>query len=216
MKKALRLDIVSDVSCPWCVIGYYALAQALENMAGKIEADIEWQPFELNPQMPVAGQAIDEHLREKYGSTPAQSAQTHQTITERGAALGFQFDFQRQGRIYNTFDAHRLLQWVARERQTALQLALFELYFTRGGNPSDHDELLATVGSIGLDPAEAGTILESKQYHNRVRSRQSHYRSLGVNSVPTVIINDRYSLVGGHPVATFEQALNDLLASGDH
>ena len=211
MGNRLKLDIVSDVSCPWCVIGYKSLEQALNNLADVVKAEIHWQPFELNPNMPKEGQEIHEHLQGKYGSTPEESDKNHQMITERGANLGFQFNFQANGRIYNTFDAHRLLHWAGKTgKQTELKLALFNLYFHDGGNPSDHADLLTAVKQINLDVEEATAILKSDQYADVVREREHHYRELGISSVPTFIINEKYSIVGGHPIETFEKALRDI------
>ncbi|TVO75853.1 DsbA family oxidoreductase [Sedimenticola selenatireducens] len=213
MAHPLKLDIVSDVSCPWCVIGYKSLEQALRELSGEIEADITWQPFELNPNMPLEGQDIHQHLQEKYGSTLKQIDENHQMITQRGAELGFQFNFQQNGRIYNTFDAHRLLHWARYEgNQTDLKLALFKLYFTDNGNPSKQSDLLKCVERVGLPVEAAKAILDSDEYAERVREKEQHFRSLEINSVPTIIINDHYSIVGGHPVETFKTTLREVVS----
>src|SRR5690242_8701334 len=135
----MRIDFVSDVSCPWCVIGLKSLQQALQTLGSDIEADIHFQPFELNPGMGPTGQDMTEHLTEKYGSTEAQQEQARDMLRQRGAALGFTFDMGKRGRIYNTFDAHRLLHWAEEQgRQLALKEKLFEAYFTKGENPGAH------------------------------------------------------------------------------
>lgn len=216
MVRQLKLDIVSDVSCPWCVIGFKSLEQALKELSGEIEADITWQPFELNPNMPEEGQDIHQHLQEKYGSTLKQIDENHQMITQRGADLGFQFDFQKNGRIFNTFDAHRLLHWARyEEHQTDLKMALFNCYFSENGNPSNHADLLQCVERAGLSSETAKSILSSDKYADKVREKEQHFRSLGISSVPTIIINDKYSIVGGHPVETFKTTLREV-ASGDN
>lgn len=211
MNKKLKLDIVSDVSCPWCIIGYRALTQALESLAPNISANIHWQPFELNPNMPVQGQYIVEHITEKYGISVEQTEQNRSIIRERGLALGYHFSHQHDSRIYNTFDAHRLLHWAAESgKQTALKLALFDLYFKQNGDPSNHQQLLTVVESVDLDVHTAQKILDTNQYESQVRQRQSFYQQHGISSVPAVIINDKHLISGGQPVEVFEQALKEI------
>ena len=213
MTTQLKIDIVSDISCPWCIIGYQALSQALSNVAPNIQADITWQPFELNPQMPKEGQDITEHITQKYGISVQQSEQNRAAIRERGLSVGYEFGNRGGGRIYNTFDAHRLLHWAhGLGKQTALKLALFDLYFQQSGDPSDHRQLLAVVESIGLDVAEAKLILDSDKYTTDVRKQQQYYQSAGVSSVPAVIVNDKHLISGGQPTETFEQALKQIAA----
>jgi predicted DsbA family dithiol-disulfide isomerase len=211
MTTQLKIDIVSDVSCPWCIIGYQALNQALSNLAPDIQADITWRPFELNPQMPQEGQEITEHITQKYGITVEQSEQNRAAIRERALEVGYEFGNRGGGRIYNTFDAHRLLHW-AHElgKQTGLKLALFDLYFQQSGNPSDHQQLLSVVESLGLDVAEAKQILDSDKYMVDVRKQQQFYQSAGVSSVPAVIVNDKHLISGGQPTEVFEKALKQI------
>jgi predicted DsbA family dithiol-disulfide isomerase len=209
--KNLKIDIVSDVSCPWCIIGYQALNQALVNLTPNIQADITWQPFELNPEMPKEGQDISEHITQKYGITVEQSDQNRDAIRDRGLSVGYEFGNRGGGRIYNTFDAHRLLHWAhERGKQTELKLALFDMYFQQSGNPSDHQQLLSVVKKIGLDVAEAKQILNTDMYTADVRKLQQHYQSAGVSSVPAVIVNDKHLISGGQPTEIFEQALKKI------
>jgi len=211
MTTPITIDFVSDVSCPWCVIGLKALEQALANMTEEVDADIRFQPFELNPKMPPEGQDLDEHLLQKYGATPEQFAGTRQAIRERGEELGFTFHMDRRDRIYNTFDAHRLLHWAeAQGRQLELKHALFRAYFTEGLNPGARDVLLQAAEDVGLDTAEAAAILESDDYAEDVRERQRYYHSLGIDSVPAVIVNEKYLIQGGQPASVFEQALREI------
>ncbi|MEH6443175.1 MAG: DsbA family oxidoreductase [Oceanospirillaceae bacterium] len=211
MAIKLKLDIVSDISCPWCIIGYQALQQALTALAPNITADISWEPFELNPTMPVEGQDIVEHITEKYGISVAQTEQNRAMIQQRGLDLGYEFSNRDKGRIYNTFDAHRLLFWAKQfGKQTELKLALFDLYFQQSGDPSNHQQLLTVIGSVGLDIEQAKQILNSTQYEPEVRERQSFYRSQGVDSVPAVIINDKHLISGGQPAEVFEQAFREI------
>ncbi|WP_416307895.1 DsbA family oxidoreductase [Neptunicella sp. SCSIO 80796] len=211
--QQLKIDIVSDVSCPWCIIGYQGLQLALEELQDSIQAEIEWHPFELNPTMPAEGQDIVEHITEKYGISVEQSEQNREAIKQRGLTVGYEFGHRGGGRIYNTFDAHRLLDWAKQHsKQTELKLALFDLYFKQGGNPSDHAQLLETVESVGLPVDEAKAILGSDDYTQQVRQQQQQYQQMGISSVPAFIINNKYLLSGGQPPASFKQALQDIAA----
>ncbi|HEY6642415.1 DsbA family oxidoreductase [Povalibacter sp.] len=213
MTTQLKIDFVSDVSCPWCVVGLRSLEQALQRIGDAVTADIHFQPFELNPQMPAEGQDIAEHIAQKYGSTPEQLARNQEGIRARGAELGFSFNMEKRGRIYNTFDAHRLLHWAELEgHQSALKNALFTAYFTDGRNPSDREVLVDIAASAGLDPARAREVLESDRYAAEVRERQQFYAQHGIRAVPSVIINGQYLIQGGQPVEMFEQALRKIAA----
>jgi len=211
MNKHLTLDIVSDISCPWCIIGYQSLSQALTRLAPNISVDITWQPFELNPGMQKKGQDITEHLTEKYGMSIEQSDKNREMIKQRGLALGYKFGNRGGGRIYNTFDAHRLLHWAkSYDKQTELKLAFFDLYFKSNGNPSDHQQLINVAQSIGLNSQKAQQILGSNEFEQDVRQFQRHYQSMGISSVPAVIINNKHLISGGQPVDVFEQALREI------
>jgi predicted DsbA family dithiol-disulfide isomerase len=211
MPAQLKIDFVSDIACPWCVIGLRALEAALNRIGTTVEAHIHFQPFELNPQMPTGGQDIAEHIAQKYGSSSEQLAKSQEMIRARGADLGFVFDMNKRTRIYNTFDAHRLLHWAETHGvQHALKNALFTAYFTEGRDPSDRDVLIEVAARVGLDAAEARAVLESKQFAREVREREQFYQQQGIHAVPSVIINDRYLIQGGQPVEVFEQALNQI------
>jgi predicted DsbA family dithiol-disulfide isomerase len=209
----MKIDFVSDVSCPWCAIGLEALETAIARLGGDVKAEIHFQPFELNPQMPPGGQDINEHLAEKYGATPAQSEATREMIRARGEAVGFTFAMAKRSRIYNTFDAHRLLHWAEQEsRQLALKHALFKAYFTDGENPGAHEVLIRLAGEVGLDAARAKEILSSGEYAEDVRRQERFYLDQGINAVPAVIVNDRHLIQGGQPAEVFEQALRRIAA----
>jgi predicted DsbA family dithiol-disulfide isomerase len=215
MPRPMQIDFVSDVSCPWCVIGLRGLEQALANVGDLVDAEIHFQPFELNPQMPAEGQDVGEHIREKYGSTPEQSAANRTMIRDRAAELGFTMAMREGSRIYNTFDAHRLLHWAAIEgRQRALKHALFAAYFTDGQNPGDIDILVAAAESAGLDGAAARDVIESGRYADEVRAEERRWLSEGVSAVPAVIIDRKYMISGGQPAAAFERALRSIAAEG--
>lgn len=213
MTAPLKIDFVSDVSCPWCVIGLKSLEQALQQLGSEVTANIHFQPFELNPQMAPEGEDIVEHIAKKYGSTPEQMAASREGIRARGAELGFTFNMEKRGRIYNTFDAHRLLHWAELEgRQVDLKRALFEAYFTDGRNPSDHEVLIGVATRVGLDAQQAREILASDRYAADVRQREQLFGQLGIRAVPSVIVNDKYLIQGGQPAAVFEQALRKIAA----
>src|SRR5690349_8497374 len=176
MPTPIQIDFVSDVSCPWCVVGLKSLQAALERLQGEITAEIRFQPFELNPGMPAEGEDILEHIAAKYGSTVEQIKRNQEGIRARGAELGFVFDMSKRGRIYNTLDAHRLLHWAeGTGKQQALKLALFTAYFTEGRNPSDHQVLEDIAAGVGLDRERARQILSSTEYAKEVRERQQLY-----------------------------------------
>ena len=214
MSARMKLDFVSDVSCPWCAIGLQALLAALDQLRNDIQTDLHFQPFELNPDMGPGGQDIAEHIAQKYGSSLQQFAQSQEMIRTRGAELGFRFDMQKRTRIYNTFDAHRLLHWAGLEgKQLELKQALFAAYFTDGADPSDHGVLARIAAEVGLDVARTREILASDRYATDVRAREEFYRGQGINAVPSIIVNDRHLIEGGHSVAVFERVLRELANS---
>ena len=214
MTRPIRIDFVSDVSCPWCAIGLFGLERALERAADAVAAEITFQPFELNPAMPPVGQNIVEHIAQKYGSTPERSAANREMIRGRAAGVGFEMRTSENSRIYNTFDAHRLLHWAAIEgRQKELKHALFEAYFTDQRDPSDRHVLVDVAARAGLDAERAREVLESGRYAQEVREAEELWRSRGIEGVPAVIIDGRYLISGGHPPEAFEQALREIAAA---
>lgn len=216
MSKTLKIDFVSDVTCPWCAVGLGALEIALGQLKGEVNADIHFQPFELNPHMAAEGQDAGEHLTEKYGSTPEQQAQIRETIRQRGAEVGFEFKREGRGRVWNTFDAHRLLHWAEAEgahgQQPALKKALLKACHGRAENMASHAVLADIAESVGLDRERAEAILASDEFAAEVREREQFYASQGIRSVPAIIINDQYLISGGQPAAVFEQALRQIAA----
>lgn len=213
MPARLRIDFVSDIACPWCVIGLRSLQQALAAIGEGVVAEFHFQPFELNPNMGPEGENVAEHVQKKYGSTPEQSAAARQAIVDRGAALGFQFNYSPQSRIWNTLDAHRLLHWASIEgRQLALKEALFKSNFTEGRPGNDAEALAAAAVEAGLDGARAREILASGEFAREVRAEQEIWRARGVQAVPTIIFNQRWAIQGGQPPEVFERAIRDMLA----
>jgi predicted DsbA family dithiol-disulfide isomerase len=210
----LRIDFVSDISCPWCVIGLKSLEQALTQVSDVAEVELHFHPFELNPQMVPEGEDIGEHLARKYGATEEQGAKTREMIRARGAEVGFRFDMDKRSRIYNTFDAHRLLHWAELQgRQHELKMALFESYFTKGENPSSHEVLARVAGEVGLDASEAADILSGGAYASEVREEEEFFQRQGINAVPAVIINQRHLISGGQPAEIFAKALRQIASA---
>jgi len=207
----LRIDIVSDVVCPWCIIGYKQLQRALAQMEGRFTVDIHWQPFELNPQMPPRGQELREHIALKYGTTPEQSRGARSRLTELGASLGFSFDYFDGMRIYNTFLAHQLLYWAAHTgKQTELKLALFEAFFSRRENVGDPNMLALIATRAGLDQQQALEVLESGRYAQEVRREQAHWLDKEVHAVPMFYFNDSFPVPGAQEAQTFVRVLEKL------
>jgi predicted DsbA family dithiol-disulfide isomerase len=214
MAATLKIDFVSDIACPWCAVGLGALEQALDQLKGEVQAQLHFQPFELNPNMAPGGQDLSEHLTQKYGSTPEQQAQIRANISARGEEVGFKFNPGGRGRVYNTFTAHRLLHWAGVKgpegSQHALKRALLESYQGRAEAVETNEVLLAVVASVGLDVAEAQNILSSDIYSQEVREIEQFYQQAGIHSVPAVIINDKHLISGGQPAAVFAQALRQI------
>lgn len=207
----LHIDFVSDVVCPWCAIGLASLEQALQRVAGEVQVEIHFRPFELNPQIGDEGEDIAEHLQKKYGMSPAQLAANQEAIRQRGAELGFTFNMDRRSRIYNTFDAHRLLHWAGLEgRQASLKHALLRAYFTEGRNVADHETLQEIAAGVGLPEGRARDILASDDYAQSVRAEERFFLDNGIRAVPAVIIDQRHLISGGQPVEVFESALRQI------
>lgn len=212
----IKIDYVSDIACPWCAVGLGGLEIAIKNLGETIPVEIHFQPFELNPQMPPGGQEVFEHLTQKYGKTVAQVRATQEDIKARAAAVGYPFHPEGRKHVYNTFDAHRLLYWAGLEHGSAaqhrLKRELLVTYFTLAVNLDDQSNLIAAVERAGLDTARADQILKSEEFKNEVRAQQNKYTSLGIHSVPAIIINDQYLLQGAQPPEAFEQALRQIAA----
>jgi predicted DsbA family dithiol-disulfide isomerase len=207
--KTLKIDFVSDVACPWCAVGLNALERALERVGPELTAELHFQPFELNPTMPAEGADTVAYLSNKYGISAQQIAKNQAAIRERGAAVGFSFG--SRPRVWNTFDAHRLLHWAGLQgRQRELKHALLKAYHGDGRNPGAHDVLLELAGALGLDVDAARDVLQSGAYGDEVREAEAMWQQAGIHSVPSIVINDRHLIQGGQPVEVFEQALRQI------
>ncbi|WP_437370587.1 DsbA family oxidoreductase [Maribacter litoralis] len=212
MSEKLKIDIVSDVVCPWCVIGYKRLEKAITELGFEDKVSIEWQPFELNPGMPPEGQDLTEHIAEKYGSTLEQQQASQQNMTEIGEELGFKFDYFEGMRMANTFDAHVLLEY-AKDfgKQTQLKLRLMNSFFNERQDVSDRAVLKQALLDVGLNADEALAKLDNEEARYEVRNKQGQWKNMGVNSVPTIVFNMKSAVTGAQPVDTFKQVLTDLV-----
>ena len=223
MPKTLRIDFVSDIVCPWCVVGLGGLEAALGRLAGEgIAAEIVFRPFELNPGMAPEGENIVEHIGRKYGSTPEQSAASRAMIRERAAEVGFDMRLDEASRIWNTFDAHRLLAWAAATAgpagQRALKTALFAAYFTEGRDVSDRAVLAEVAGVLRSGrrmtkeeiEAEAAAVLADGRFADEVRAEQGLWRGRGINAVPAVVVEGKWLITGGQPAGVYEEALRGI------
>jgi predicted DsbA family dithiol-disulfide isomerase len=213
MTKALKIDFVSDVVCPWCVIGLKSLETAIANASDVLTAEITFQPFELNPDMAPEGENVAEHIARKYGADATRSEGTRDLIRNSAAELGFTMATTRDSRIWNTFDCHRLLHWAALEgRQPQLKMALFTAHFTDQKSLADPEVLVDAAVAAGLDGDAARQVLESGAYIAEVRQEERHWREMDIHAVPAIIINDKYLITGGQPVAAFEKVLRRIAA----
>lgn len=212
MSKTIKLDIISDVVCPWCVIGYKHLEAAIEELAIQDKVEIEWQPFELNPDMPAEGEGLREHIARKYGSSREESDQARANITQHGSQYGFQFDFFEEMNMVNTLDAHVLLDFAHQVgKQTELKLRLFSAYFTEHKDVSDREVLIREAESVGIAAEHALAALADEQIRERVKGLEAQWQQMGVSGVPTVVFNRTSALTGAQPQETFKQVLTELL-----
>jgi predicted DsbA family dithiol-disulfide isomerase len=207
----LRIDIVSDVVCPWCIVGFKQLEGAMTRLGDGLALELRWHPFELNPQMPPEGQDLLEHVAEKYGSTQEESLATRAQLTALGQELGFAFCYSDEMRMVNSFRAHQLLHWAGvLGKQHALKLALFEAYFSRQERIDDPAVLAAIAARSGLDPQEAAAVLEDGRYGEAVRESQAFWQQQGIQGVPAMIFQERYLVSGAQGVENYARILQQL------
>lgn len=216
MKDKIKLDIISDVVCPWCIVGYKRLEAAITEMGIEDQVEIEWQPFELNPHMPVEGENVQEHIENKYGASREDQKRSQEQMAAAGEALGFKFDYFDNMKIVNTRDAHVLIEFAKEKgKQTALKLRLITAFFSERKDVSDREVLLKEIEAIGLDSKEALARLENKEAKNEIQTKEAYWQSLGVNSVPTVVFNTKSALTGAQPIEVYKQVLTELLQESE-
>lgn len=204
-----RVNIVSDVVCPWCVIGYHQLARAADETG--VSIDVHWHPFELNPQMAEDGENLREHLAAKYGTTPEGSRKARARLTEMGAALGFEFNYADDMRMVNTFRAHQLIDWAEDKGQAHdMKLALFAAFFTRRENLNDIGVLADVAMGIGLDRDAALAVLESGDRAQIVRDKEQFWTSRGITGVPAMIFDRQHLVTGAQGEDTYRRILTQL------
>ena len=215
MKPSIKIDFVSDVACPWCAVGLGNLEKAIFELQDKANFELHFRPFELNPNMPKGGQDAIEHLTQKYDMSEEQVRENQAQIRARAFEAGFDFHPDGRKRVYNTFDCHRLLTWVAKEydlpKQLALKKELLNSYFCLAVDIDDHANLLEAVSRAGLDLQRAQEVLNGDEFSNEVRDEEKIYTNLGIHSVPSIILNGQYLLQGAQPPESFIQAFESLI-----
>ncbi len=206
----IKLDILSDPICPWCYIGKASLDRALEARPDH-PFEIEWHPFQLNPDMPAEGMDRRKYLETKFGGKHRATA-VYARIAEAAEAAGLPIDFEKIRRTPNTLDAHRVIHWAGLEgRQTAMVAALFRAYFTEGQDIGDVDVLADLAGEVGLDREMIRRLLDGDSDRKDIADRDAHARSRGVTGVPTFVVGYRHALPGAQPPEVWNQAIDEVL-----
>jgi len=209
--KTLQIDLVSDIACPWCAIGYARLEQAMEKLSDELAFTVRWHAFELNPDHGEEGEHILPALAKKYGRSEAEMRATQDNMIRIATELGLNFEKMQERYTCNTFDAHRLVKWAAEHgRQTGLKKALFEAYFGEAQDVSDHEVLASCVEAAGLDVSEARDVLASDQYAQTVREDEAVYQQAGVSAVPAFVVNNRYLISGAQEPETLIKAFREI------
>ncbi|WP_050940314.1 DsbA family oxidoreductase [Vibrio harveyi] len=216
MSNMIKLDIISDVVCPWCIIGYNHLQAAIKELGIEDHIEIEWQPFELNPDMPADGEDLRQHVARKYGSTAEESKNARIRIAGIGAEHGFEFNYFDEMKMVNTFDAHILLDYAKGfGKQTELKLRLFTAFFSEQKDVSDRNILKQELISVGLDADKGMRWLDDPQRLSAIRNAEKQWQQMGVSSVPTVVFNRESGVSGAHPVEGYKRILSKLMAKAD-
>jgi predicted DsbA family dithiol-disulfide isomerase len=215
MSAPLRIDIVSDVVCPWCIIGYKQVKMALTMLEQPVDAEFHWHPFELNPNIVPEGEDTAEHIARKYGSTPEQSKANRQRLSDIGDSVGFAFNYGDGMRIYNTFKAHKLLTIFGNERgwraQTALKLALFKAYFQERRDVSDEAVLLSIAEEQGMDREAAAGWLSDDALTQTVRNEQAYWLDQNITGVPAIVFDGKFMVPGAQSAETFADVIAKVL-----
>ncbi|MBL4288429.1 DsbA family oxidoreductase [Vibrio fluvialis] len=211
--RTLRIDIVSDVVCPWCIIGYKRLQAALSILSNEVRAEIHWHPFELNPTMAPGGENLREHLARKYGTTPQASQQARDTLIRFGQEAGFSFQFFDDMRIYNTRKAHQLLMWANQHhKQGELEMLMFDAYFCQGQVMDDDEVLLGLTEQVGLNRAECQQVLADESWAKAVANTEQQWLQAGIHAVPAIIIEQRHLISGAQTTENLLQMLREIVS----
>jgi len=215
MSDKIIIDIISDVVCPWCIIGYKRLEQAMKELGVEEKFEIVWHPFELNPSMPAEGEDFVEHIQRKYGMSAEQVRSSIQTSKKNFDAVNFPLDLYEGKRMVNTRDAHIVLSLAQEEGlQTEVELALFAANFSERKDVSDHQVLLDIIKSVGIDEAKAIQRLDDLHARKNIQDKEEYWRGQGVSAVPTMIFNQKTMMNGAYPVENYKQVLRELVSIG--
>ncbi len=209
----IKLDIISDPICPWCYIGKSNLDRALER-APDHPFEIEWHPFQLNPEMPAGGMDRAEYLEHKFGGRDG-AARAYAPVVEAAEAAGLEIDFAAIARTPSTLDAHRLIHWAGIEgRQTPVVSALFRAYFREGRDIGDTDVLADIADSAGLDAALIRQLLQGDSDRDEIRARDAWAREHGVTGVPTFVVGQRHAVPGAQPPELWDKVIAEIRQQG--
>ena len=212
MVDKIKIDIVSDVVCPWCTVGYKRLEKAIAELGIQDKVEIEWQPFELNPTMPAQGQNLNEHMMEKYRMSPEQLKQTQQQMVNAANDVDFDFNFDDKSLMVNTFEAHILLEYAKGfGKQTELKMQLMKAYFSDGKDVSDKNILKQALLDVGLNAEEALSKLKDEEAIKEIRTKQDYWKGMGISSVPTIVFNRKSAVTGAQPVSTLKSVLAEMV-----
>ncbi|MBD1577537.1 MULTISPECIES: DsbA family oxidoreductase [Vibrio] len=204
----LKIDIISDLVCPWCVIGVKHLRNAVVKNNWQHQIAVEWYPFELNPDMPAEGENLRDHIVRKYGISEQESDRNRQHLIECGKKVNFDFNFTDQSRIYNTRHCHVLLDYAySLGLQTQLIIALVTGYFTDGKNISDIEVLLEIGESVGLEAAEMLAHLSDASENDKIDVIENQWIEMGISGVPTMVFNNETAITGAQSVEDYEKIL---------
>lgn len=208
--QSIKIDLVSDIACPWCAIGYARLQQALSALP-ELKVELEWHAFELNPDKNAPQEPILPALSKKYGRSEQEMAENQAHMIHIASELGLNFTKLQQRYTCNTFDGHRLVKWAATQQKAdAMKLALFNAYFGEAKNVADHNVLADCAEQAGLDKTKAARILASNEYTELVNEDIAQYKQAGISSVPAFIINNQYLISGAQEPAQFVTALRQI------
>ncbi len=206
----IRLDIISDVVCPWCHVGKAYLDRALEARADH-PFDLEWHPFQLNPDMPAGGMDRRAYLELKFGGRDG-AVRAHAPLVEHARAAGVALNLDLIRTTPNSLDAHRLIHWAGLEgRQTPMVSALFRAYWVEGRDIGDTAVLADIAGEVGLDRAMMLRLLQGDGDRDAIRARDAHARARGVSGVPTFVIANRHVVQGAQPTAAWLEIIDELI-----